>query len=155
MKKWMVSSLMILVVLVFNNSVFAKNTIYKITFTGVSERLTYLVLPPFKATGKLIIDETTGKGTFKMRTEYGDIWTGEAVVGIDEKVFGVATFYFGTASALEVDEQIKGWAVFRGTIKGGGARFVGPFYAGTPNRLGPAPGGFVYTSGTIKARKKS
>ena len=154
MKKWITFVMLILMVAAFNNYAQAKESVYKIKFFGVSERLTYVVLPPFTATGRLTVDETTGKGIFKMKTEYGDIWTGEAFVGIDEKIFGVATFYFGTAAASESAEQIKGWAVFRGVIKSGGKRFVGPFYAGTPNRLGPAPDGFVYTSGKIILRKK-
>jgi len=155
MKKWMAYGMLILMVLVFNNFTQAKETIYKIKFFGVSEPLNYTVYPPFTAKGKLTVDETTGKGTFTMKTEYGDTWTGEAFVGVDKKVFGVATFYLGKAAESEGEEEIKGWAVFRGTPKVGGKRFVGPFYAGTPNRLGPAPGGFVYTSGTIKLRKKS
>lgn len=155
MKKWMAYGILILMVLAFNNKTLAKTTVYKIIFKGVSEPLNYTVYPPFTAAGRLTVDETTGQGTFKMKTEYGDIWTGDAYVGVDQKVFGVATFSLSTAAASEGEEQIKGWAVFRGVIKTGGKRFVGPFYAGTPNRLGPSPGGFVYTSGTIILRKKS
>ena len=33
----------------------------------------------------------------------------------------------------------------------GMTKFSGKFTASVPNRLGPAPGGFVYTTGSMKA----
>jgi hypothetical protein len=97
----------------------------------------------FTATGNMWWEQTSGAVYFNVTSSAGPTFTGTGTMANGVKgAFATTTFDMGTSG---------GTAVFLGKFSKDLSTFSGKFTAGSPDRLGPAPGGFVYTSGSVKA----
>jgi hypothetical protein len=97
----------------------------------------------FTAQGNMWWEESTGAVAFNVVSSAGPTFTGSGTMANGVKgAFATTTFDMDTTS---------GTAIFLGKFSKGLTTFSGKFTAGSPDRLGPAPGGFVYTSGSVKA----
>jgi hypothetical protein len=118
---------------------------YDVTLKGTSNTLDGQKFP-FTATGVMTWDQTTGAVTFTATTSVGVTFTGAGILARGAKAsYALTTFDSGF---------VTGSAVFLGKFSTDGAQFSGKFQAGSPNRLGQPPGGFVYTTGSIKALRR-
>jgi len=126
-------------------SVLAVEVNYDFTLTGVSKTVTGESFN-FTATGTMTWDDVSGNLSFQVTTSAGVSFTGEGILAAGSKgSFALTSFDSGFAS---------GEAVFSGKFSKKNSKFNGKFYAASPDRLGPAPGGFVFTTGTVKATEK-
>jgi hypothetical protein len=95
----------------------------------------------FTGTGTMTVDDQTGDLTFTANLSNGTTLQGTGIAGASPKVF-FANINFTQGPA-------NGIGLIDGKIKREGAKITGKFNVGTPDRLGPAPGGFVYSTGRI------
>jgi len=116
---------------------------FSVNIRGVS---TTLAGQRFRFTGQgtLTVDENTGQFTLTMALSNGLTLNGTGVMGAGRNVFG--TFTFDMAGS-------QGSGVINGRANQDRTRFNGKFTVGSPNRLGPAPNGFVFSTGNIAARR--
>jgi|GEM_PF-2863434 len=119
--------------------------IYDITLKGTSNTLDGQKFP-FTATGSMSWDEATGAVSFTAATSAGVPFTGDGTLARGAKSSYASTSFNCGA--------ILGNAIFAGKFSSDKKQFSGKFQAGSPNRLGPAPGGFVFTSGSVKALRR-
>jgi len=154
MKRWVLSGfLSFLFLFALVSSCFAdervtelvSGVLYNVTLKGTSKTLTGGKFP-FTATGTMTWDSVTGQMSFNVTTSVAVNFTGTGILANGPKgCFGLTTLDSGSA---------EGEAVFSGKFSKDNTKFSGKFYAGSPNRIGPAPGGFVFTSGTVKATQQ-
>lgn len=113
---------------------------YSVTLKGTTRTLDG---QKFKYTGNgtLTVDDQTGEVTFTANLSNGTTLEGTGIAGASAKVF-FANIDFTQGPATGV-------GLLDGKIKREGAKITAKFNVGIPNRLGPAPGGFVYTTGNL------
>ena len=116
-------------------------TNYAVTIKGTSSTLAGQKFK-FTATGTMTWDNVSGSNIFTVSTSAGLVFDGVGTMGNGKKAF--AAVQFGTGGT-------NGCAVFSGKFDKTMSKFNGKFYASVPNRLGPAPSGFVFTTGSMKA----
>ena len=115
---------------------------YDVTMKGLTKSLNGSKFH-FTTTGTMTWDETSGNVSFNVVTSSGVAFEGAGIMAAGIRESYAATT-FNSASAT-------GQAVFTGRFSKDKSKFTGKFQAASPNRLGPAPGGFVFTTGTVKA----
>ncbi len=101
---------------------------------------------PFTATGTGTLDPMTGQFSFNVTTSAGVTFTGDGIMGI-----GPTGLAFATTTLQSLDPVSTGTAVIDGQINVDTLELAGNIVAGIPDRLGPAPFGFVRTTGTFTA----
>jgi hypothetical protein len=118
---------------------------YNVTVKGTSTTLNGQKFR-FTGEGTMTVDDKTGAATFNIALNNGTTIDGAGTAGAGTK---------NVFANIEIDQTggAEGVGIIAGKLKNAGARFQGKFTVGIPNRLGPAPGGFVYTTGTIKATR--
>lgn len=99
----------------------------------------------FTGSGTMSIDDTTGQATFNANLSNGTTINGIGLAGVSKNMFANISFTQNGASGI-------------GTIIGKASAdrrsFSGKFTVGIPDRLGPAPGGFVSSAGTISGQQQ-
>ncbi len=144
MKRMVLTGMLSLFILFCGGNTWAADIDYDFTLTGVSKT------PPgqsfnFTATGIMRWNDVSGEVGFEVTTSAGVSFSGEGILAAGPAgSFALTSFDSGSAS---------GQAVFSGKFSKENSKFNGKFYAASPDRLGPAPGGFVFTTGTVKATK--
>ncbi|TAK00075.1 hypothetical protein EPO44_09960 [bacterium] len=116
---------------------------FDMTMVGVSRPLTGEMFD-FTATGTGTWEPVTGAFNFALVTSVGVPFNGTGTLGFNP-ITGLA---FGTTT---VEGLGSGVAVIDGAIDPANMSFTGTIVAGIPDRLGPAPFGFVHTTGTVTA----
>lgn len=104
---------------------------------------------PFTGVGTMTWDQDTGDVSFDMDVDPSGPFDGDGtlvVISNGKTVYGVVTFNAGVQEAQ---------AIFTGKLKKNGQKFAGKFTAASPGRLGPPPGGFVLTTGKVKAEPQA
>lgn len=146
MKQRALTGVLSLFILLFcAGNVLAAEIKYDFTLTGVSKTISGQSFN-FTATGTMTWNDVSGHLSFEVTTSAGVSFAGEGILAAGSAgSFALTTFDSGFAS---------GEAVFSGKFSKGNSKFSGKFYAASPDRLGPAPGGFVFTSGTVKATQQ-
>jgi hypothetical protein len=114
---------------------------YHVTMKGVSSTLSGQKFS-FTAAGSMTIDDVTGDLNFTANVSNGTTLNGTGVAGVGKNVFGNIAFNQNGASGI---------GVIAGKASPDRKKFSGKFNVGIPNRLGPSPGGFVNSTGTIAA----
>ena len=122
-------------------------TNYTFTMKGVSTTLAHQNFN-FTASGTMTWNATTGAATFHVATSAGAAFEGAGTLAYSAKGSYAATTFDSPASGA------TGLAVFSGAFNKDRSKFIGTFQAASPNRLGPAPGGFVFTTGNVTAALK-
>lgn len=125
-------------------SVPAASTTFDATLTGTSE--TFLGQHfPFKGTGTMTIDDVAGTVTYSFALSNGLTFsgTGAAAVTAKGRVFGLVNSSSG---------GISGTAIVVGSTPKNRKTFTVKITAAIPNRLGPAPSGFVISKMTAKGK---
>lgn len=100
----------------------------------------------FTGEGTLTVDDVTGDFTYEVALSNGltFIGSGMAAETVNGDLFA--------ASSTESD-GIEGVLIFTGKLKNNGKRITnGKLTVAIPNRLGPAPDGFVMTTAKLKGR---
>lgn len=118
----------------------AENVTYSLSIKGTSRTLAGQEFK-FTGTGTMTVDDQTGAVTFNANLSNGTSLQGNGTAGANPKIF-FAKIDFTQGPATGV-------ALIDGKVKRQGAKITGKFNVGIPDRLGPAPGGFVYTTGTL------
>ena len=123
------------------------NTIYTFTMKGTSTTLANQKFK-FTASGTMTWNSTTGDVAFNVATSANASFEGAGTLAYSPKGSYGGTSFDAPASGA------TGVAVFSGAFNKTKTKFTGNFQAASPNRLGPAPGGFVFTTGSVTAALK-
>jgi hypothetical protein len=118
---------------------------YTATLAGVSETFDGHHFP-FKGTGTMTIDDVAGTVSYSFDLNNGLTFsgTGQAAVTPKGRVFGLVNSSSG---------GINGTAIVVGSTPKSRKTFTVKITAAIPNRLGPAPGGFVISKMTAKGKQ--
>ena len=117
---------------------------YRVSMKGTSTTLSGQKFK-FTGTGTMSVDETTGQLTFNASLSNGTTISGTGVAGVGKNLFGNITFTQNGASGI---------GLITGKASADRRSFSGKFTVGIPDRLGPAPGGFVSSAGTISGQQQ-
>jgi len=90
----------------------------------------------------------TGQFSFNVTTSAGVTFTGDGIMGI-----GTTGLAFATTTLQSLDPVSTGTTVIDGQINVDTLELTGNIVAGIPDRLGPAPFGFVHTTATFIATR--
>ena len=115
--------------------------VFDVMMSGTSTDLTGQMYP-FTGTGTATVDIQTGALSLTLTTDAGVTFTGTGTLGVGVTGIAFASGTFNTSFS-------SGVAVFSGNIDPATGNLAGQLVAGSPNRLGPAPFGFAYTTATV------
>lgn len=127
----------------------AVETEYSVRLTRGASKTVFGQTFRFTGNGTLTVDTDTGIFTYSIALSNGLTFegTGQVAQTVKNEVFGTGT----TTSA----GGIAGNVILTGKLKRKGAKFAaGKLYAAIPNRLGPAPDGFVYTTARLSGKRQ-
>lgn len=98
----------------------------------------------FTGFGSVTIDEGSGQLTYNLLLSTKLAVNGSGVVAVSEKnnIYGL----IDTQSGTTVTGGFSGSGILDGKVDRNRTRFKGTLVVAVPNRLGPAPGGFVLTT---------
>lgn len=117
---------------------------YRVSMKGTSATLSGQKFP-FTSSGTVSIDDTTGQLTFNANLSNGTTINGTGVAGVGKNLFGNISFTQSGASGI---------GLITGKASADRRSFAGKFTGGIPDRLGPAPGGFVSSAGTSSGQQQ-
>ena len=116
------------------------------TLKGVSETFNGEKFP-YTGTGTMTFDDVAGtvNYSFTLSNTLTFEGTGTAALTPKGRIFGVVNTNSG---------GINGSAIIEGKAAKDGSKFAAKIVAAIPNRLGPAPGGFVLSKIKVKGTKQ-
>lgn len=120
---------------------------YAITLKKGLSRTTFDATFPFTGTGTLTVDDVTGAFAYEIDLSNGLTFSGSGLAAVSTKGDLFAT------STTESD-GIEGVLIFTGKLKKNGAKITaGKLTVAVPNRLGPAPAGFVLSTAKLTGKR--
>jgi hypothetical protein len=124
----------------------AASFVYNATLVGKSETFTGQHFP-YKGSGTMTIDDVAGTVSYSFLLTNGLTFagTGQAAITPKGRVFGLVTSSSG---------GINGTAIVEGSTPKNRKTFTVKITAAIPNRLGPAPQGFVLSKITAKGKQQ-
>jgi len=124
----------------------AASIVYNCTLVGKSETFTAQHFP-FKGTGTMTIDDVAGTVSYSFQLSNGLTFsgTGQAAITAKGRIFGLVSAN---------SPGVTGTAVVDGSTPKNRKTFTVKITAAIPNRLGPAPQGFVLSKMTAKGKQQ-
>lgn len=126
----------------------AAEVVYDITLKRGRSQTTFGDAFPFTGKGTLTVDDVTGEFEYEIELSNGLTFSGSGVAASTTK-----GELFATSTTMS--DGIEGVLIFTGKLKKNGARIkAGKLAVAVPNRLGPPPAGFVYSTAKITGKRQ-